>query len=118
MLENSTTVSKPEVAACKAEDSKGDFDAIAPHEFEAALSLVESISDDRGSWSVESRYIKDRLGLICGERIRLSPSEDTAHPVLELDTQRNLILLPDGGVRKTTVSEAWELSEKLMDFLC
>ncbi len=118
MLEEATGVSNRNAAAGEPGDSKRDFDAIAPHEFEAALAFVESISGDRDSWIVESRYIKDRLGLICGERIKLSPSEDAARPVIELDTHRNLILLPDGGVRKTTVSEAWELSEKLMDFLC
>ena len=91
------------------------FETLANHEFEATLNLIDSIEDDSESWKVFCRYHRDEAGLICGERIRLSPAESPDHGVIELDTIKDLVRLPDGRVRQATPDQIWSLSERLMD---
>lgn len=110
-----TTESKP--ATKRTVAARRVFDAMADHEFKAAIRVIDSVEGERESWRVDCRYHRDGAGLICGERIRLSPSDDQTQAVIELDTLKNLLLLPDGRVRQATPDQIWNLSEKLMELI-
>ena len=93
------------------------FEALQIHEFEAALRGMEEMKREREAWQVNCRYLRDGQGLVAGERIRVVPAGETEQAVLELDTLRNLVLLPDGSVRQTTAGQAWEISERAMELM-
>ena len=93
------------------------FALLKSHEFEAALRGMEEMTRERDAWKVDCRYLRDRQGLVAGERIRVAPAGETEHAVLELDTLKNLVLLPDGSVRQTTAGQAWEISERAMELM-